>query len=112
RHLRAARRTVAREVPLPEGSSVSLARQFLAGGPNPSQQIERRELARLVRQAVAELPDLDREMFLMRNFEGLSNQEAACVLGLERSAGSQRYGLGVLRLGKLLLDRGLWGESP
>src|SRR5919201_2466011 len=32
RHLGAARRTVAREVPLPEGSSVSLARQFLSGG--------------------------------------------------------------------------------
>ena len=111
RHLGAARRTVAREVPLPEDSSVSLARQFLAGGPSPGQQMERHELARLVRQAVAQLPDLDREMLLMRNFEELSNQEAACVLGLELSAASRRYGRALLRLRKLLLERGLWEAS-
>src|SRR5436305_5196136 len=109
RHLGAARRAVAREVPLPDRSSLLLARQFLAGGPAPSHELDRRELARLVRQAVAQLPELDREMLLMRNFEELSNKEAACVLGLQPSAASQRYGRALLRLRKLLLERGLWG---
>src|SRR5205085_8109712 len=111
RHLAAGRRAVAREVPLPDHSSVSLAQQFLVGGPSPSQRMDRDELARLVRQAVAQLPDLDREMLLMRNFEELSNKEAACVLGLEPSAASQRYGRALLRLRKLLLDRGLRESS-
>src|ERR671923_1650966 len=62
RHLGAARRGVAREVPLPDRSSLLLAGQFLAAGPSPSEQLDRHELARLVRQAVAELPDLEREM--------------------------------------------------
>src|SRR6266545_4590910 len=58
-HLGAARRAVAREMPLPEHSSLLLARQFLATGSSPSQQMDRQELARLVRQAIAELPDMD-----------------------------------------------------
>src|SRR5262245_44816915 len=42
RHLEAARRSVRREVPLPERSSVLLARQVLAAGSTPSRQLARR----------------------------------------------------------------------
>jgi RNA polymerase sigma-70 factor, ECF subfamily len=111
RHLGAARRAVGREVPLPDRSSLLLAQRFLAGGPSPGEQMDRNELTRLVRRAVAQLPDLDREILLMRNFEELSNREAACVLGLEPSAASRRYGRALLRLRRLLLDLGLGGSS-
>src|SRR6516164_7264469 len=54
----AARRSVAREVALPDQSSRLLAHQLVASGSTPSQQLARRELARQVRQALAQMNDL------------------------------------------------------
>src|SRR5262245_52782011 len=42
-HLGAARRAVGREVPLPERSSLVLARQLFAGSSTPSQRLDRRD---------------------------------------------------------------------
>ena len=106
-HLQTARRAVAREVPLPEESSLLLAGQLLAAGPTPSQQLDRHELARRLRQAVAQLPDADREVILMRHFEGLSNPEVGCLLGLEPATVSKRHGRAMLRLHKILFEGGL-----
>src|SRR5438067_14998 len=47
-HLDAGRRSVEREAPWPERSSVLLARPLLAVGPSPSQQLEAREFAERV----------------------------------------------------------------
>jgi RNA polymerase sigma-70 factor (ECF subfamily) len=97
-HLGAARRSVRREVPLPDGSSAQLARQLLAGGSSPGQHLDRRERARQVHEAVARLSPADREILALRNLEGLSNQEAAEVLGVGPAAASRRYGRALLRL--------------
>jgi RNA polymerase sigma-70 factor (ECF subfamily) len=110
-HLGAGRRTVGREVALPEESSFQLLSQFLAPGSTPSKHLVGRELAQQVRQAVAELPEADREVLLLRNLELLSNHEAAEVLGIEPSAASQRYGRALVRLRKLLVARGLMGGA-
>lgn len=107
-HVEAERRSVTRELPLPDGSSATLARQLLGAGPTPNEQLVEEELARRLRQAVAELPETDREILLMRNFERLSNQEAAQVLGLEPAAASRRYGRAILRLRKVLQE----GSEP
>src|SRR5437588_12853406 len=56
-HLGTARRALGREVPLPERSSLVLARQLLAGGPTPGREVSDRELARRLREAVARLPE-------------------------------------------------------
>src|SRR5262249_29296707 len=101
-HLEAARRSVGREVPLPDHSSLLLARQFLAAGSTPSQQLGKAELACRVREVLGQLSEPDREILLLRNLEMLSNQEAAEVLQIELSAASQRYGRALLRLRKLL----------
>jgi RNA polymerase sigma-70 factor (ECF subfamily) len=53
------------------------------------------------------LAEVDREVLLLRNYEGLSNLEAAQLLGLQAAAASQRYGRALLRLRKLLLEHGL-----
>lgn len=105
-HLSAARRAVRREVALPERSSLILAQQLLARDSSPSERLSRRELARRVREALDRLADADRELLLMRNFEGLSNQEAAHVLQITPATASQRYGRALLRLRDLLLDTG------
>src|SRR5262249_14998847 len=110
-HLEVARRTVRRDVPLPDHSSLQLAQQLLASGSTPSQRLDQREIARRVHQALAWLSDPDREILLMRNFEGLSNQEAAQVLGIEPATASQRLGRALLRLRKPLLENCLM-ESP
>jgi RNA polymerase sigma-70 factor (ECF subfamily) len=112
RHLRARRRAAGREVSLPEGSSIALAQQLLAGGPSPSQAARKRDMARRVRQAVGELDEADREMILMRNFEELTNQEVAEALGIDPVAASKRYGRALLRLKDVLIERGLSGSDP
>ena len=106
-HIQARRRSATREVPLPERSSLLLARPFLARGSTPSQKLRRIELADRVRQAVARLPEADQEILLLRAYEGLSNQEAAYVLGLDPATASKRHGRAVLRLHRLLVDGGL-----
>ncbi len=106
-HLGAARRAVGRELPLPERSSLVLAQQLFAGGSTPSQRLDRRELARRLRQAVAQLPEADREVILMRHFEGLSNSEAGCLLGIDPATVSKRHGRVMLRLLRILFAGGM-----
>jgi RNA polymerase sigma-70 factor (ECF subfamily) len=106
-HLGTARRTLGREVPLPEQSSLLLAGQLLAGGSTPSQQLDQRELARRLRLAVAQLPPADREVVLLRHFEGLSNREVAHLLGLDPATASKRHGRAMLRLHHILFEGGL-----
>jgi RNA polymerase sigma-70 factor (ECF subfamily) len=46
-----------------------------------AKELERQMLLERVRQLVAELPERQREVFVLRNFEGLSFAEIATVLG-------------------------------
>jgi RNA polymerase sigma-70 factor (ECF subfamily) len=101
-HAEADCRAVEREVPLPDGSSAMLARELLGLSATPSQQAAEQELAARLRQAVAALAEADREVLLLRHFEGLGNQEVAQLLELEPEAARKRYGRALLRLRKLL----------
>ena len=65
-----------------------------------------------MRQALLYLPVDDRELLLLRNFEGLSNLEVAELLGLEPAAASKRYGRALLRLRARLVESGLAGSQP
>ena len=107
RHFKAAARDIEREVPLPDRSSLGLARQLLAPDSTPSRQLAASELARRVRSAVARLPDVDREILLMRTFEGASYDEVACVLDIKPEAAKKRHGRALLRLHQHLLESGL-----
>ncbi|CAN5320901.1 sigma-70 family RNA polymerase sigma factor [soil metagenome] len=107
RHLGTARRAARREVPLPERSSLLFAQQLAAAGSTASQVLERRQLARRLRAAIARLPDADREVLLMRHFEGLSNQDVGSVLGMEPGTVSKRHGRAMLRLHRILVESGM-----
>src|SRR5262245_51120402 len=109
-HLGAARRTVGREQPVPDRSSLLLAQQLVAAGPTPLQRMLVEEAARKVRLALDQLAEADRDVLIMRNLEGLSNQEVAQLLQLTPTSASQRYGRALLRLQKALAALG-WGES-
>jgi len=109
-HVDADCRSVEREIPLPDNSSAMLARKILSHEPNPGQEAVEREMARRLRQAVAQLPEIDGEVLLMRTLEGLTNQEVAQVLDIDASAASKRYGRAILKLRQILIDSGL-GDS-
>jgi RNA polymerase sigma-70 factor (ECF subfamily) len=111
-HRRASRRSIDREVGLPDRSAFVLVQRLLACGSTPSKHLERAETARRVREVLAQLSETDREILLMRNLEELSNQEVAEVLQIEPVAASQRYGRALLRLRKLLLADGLLESQP
>jgi len=109
-HRHRARRSVDREQPLPERSSLLLARPLVSGGPSPSQHLEAKEFAERVSRAVAGLADDDREVLLMRHAEDLSYDEIACLVEIEPAAARKRYGRALIRLQKVLAAHGLLGE--
>jgi RNA polymerase sigma-70 factor (ECF subfamily) len=102
RHHGAGRRAVTREAAWQDEPSLAFARQLLASGTSPSGRLAASELAQRVREAVAQLPEADQEIVLLRNFEGLSNQEVAQLLEIQPATASQRYGRALLRLRKVL----------
>jgi RNA polymerase sigma-70 factor (ECF subfamily) len=106
-HLEASRRAVGRELPIPDASSVLLMQQLAALGPSPSQHLTRGELARRVREALTRLQELDREVLLMRTFEGLSYAEVGYLLEIDAATARKRHGRALLRLHKLLTEGGL-----
>lgn len=105
------RRTLEREVPLPDRSSMLMARPLL-GGTSPSRQAEAREFAERLSRAVAELAEQDREILTMRHAEELSYEEIGCLVDIEPAAARKRYGRALIRLQRVLSDHGLLENHP
>jgi RNA polymerase sigma-70 factor (ECF subfamily) len=102
-HLLAKRRSVMREDVLPlSGKSEILLAERLAAASSPSEQLVRREMCQRVRRAIAELPDNDREVIVLKHLEELSFQEAAAVLGINSAAVYSRYYRAIQRLHRQL----------
>jgi RNA polymerase sigma-70 factor (ECF subfamily) len=106
-HVEVGHRAVDREMALPDRSSFQLAQRLLAGSLTPGRKVVKQEMVRRVRQAMAQLPEAEREIILLRNFEELSNTEVAAILEIEPATASKRYGRALLRLHRILLDHGL-----
>ena len=107
RHLGAEARRTAREVSLyheafPETTSENLAAHLMARLGTPSVEAIRLEHATHLREALAALEPIDREILSLRHFEQLTNGEAAVVLGLDKSAASKRYARALVRLKEIL----------
>jgi RNA polymerase sigma-70 factor, ECF subfamily len=106
RHVKAGKRSVTREVPmpLPDGSVVRLAVRLASAGTNPSGKVVRDEQRERVRAALARLHSRDRDVLALRYLEGLSNTEAAAVLGVAEGAVKMRHLRALERLRVLLLE--------
>jgi RNA polymerase sigma-70 factor (ECF subfamily) len=87
-----------------QSSSVQLIAQLLDPEKTPATAAVQQELERRLQSAVAELDDADREVILMRHFEGLGNQEVAAALELTEAAASMRYLRALRRLRTALLQ--------
>jgi RNA polymerase sigma-70 factor (ECF subfamily) len=119
RHLGAGMRDAGREVSLyhgalPQASSESLAAQLLGRMTSASQALVRAEMQLQLQAALNDMGPLDREIIALRHFEELSNAEAAEVLGLSKTAASNRYLRALARLQKILenIPGFLDGASP
>ena len=102
KHLKADRRSVRREAQLANRSSVMLAKRFAATDPPPGQRMLDEERVQIVAQAIDGLPELDREILIMRNVEDLNFNEIAVSLDIEPAAARKRFGRALLRLQKQL----------
>jgi RNA polymerase sigma-70 factor (ECF subfamily) len=111
KHLRAGRRSTAREEELPEESSKALSQRLTSAGSSPSRHLNNAERAERVREALARLPALDREILLMRNYEEMAYVEIAALLDIDPAAARQRHGRALSRLSRLLTDAGFGGSS-
>jgi RNA polymerase sigma-70 factor (ECF subfamily) len=109
RHLGRVRRAAGREQPLPDRSSLLVARPFLGRVPSPSQAAAAKELGERVSRAVAALPADDREVLLLRHADGLPFAEAAVLLGITPAAARKRFGRALIRLQSALAAEGLLG---
>ena len=104
RHLVAERRSVEREMPLPEHSSAMLAGRIVGHGSTPSAQMASGELVQKVRRAMLHLSELDREIVLMVHCEGLTSREIAQLLDMEPPAVRKRHGRALRQLRELLTE--------
>ena len=76
---------------IPQATSVSLAHQLLGRLTSASQAAIRAELQTRLQVVLNGMDPIDREVLALRHFEELSNAETAEVLGLQKSAASNRY---------------------
>jgi RNA polymerase sigma-70 factor (ECF subfamily) len=108
-HLGARMRDAGMEVSLhrgavPQASSVSLAELLLGRLTSPTRAAQRAEMQRRLQEALNAMDPIDREVLVLRHFEELSNAETAQVLGLEKTAASNRYIRALKRLKRAMTD--------
>lgn len=106
-HLGAQMRDAAQEVSLcrgglPAASTQSLANLLLGRFTSPTQAAVRAERQLRLQEALNGMDLLDREILALRHFEELGNGEAAAVLGLSKTAASNRYVRALKRLKEIL----------
>lgn len=110
-HLHAQIRSVNRELPLPDSSSLALAETLFSSTNTPLDQAMQKERAKIVRQSLARLADHDRDLLMLRVFDGLSNDEAALILDMKPETTKKRFTRALLKLRHLLNTAGLCEES-
>ena len=95
KHIQTKSRDARREIPFHDTASSSstnalagyLLEQFTSAG----NRLIRKEMQKALQSALDALGPLDREIIMMRNFEGLSNQEIAESMEMSKTGASNRY---------------------
>jgi RNA polymerase sigma-70 factor, ECF subfamily len=95
-HLKVHMRDAGKEVSLrhratPQANSASLAEMLLGRLTSPSRAARRAEMQLKLQETLNAMEPFDREVLALRHFEELSNGEVAQVLGLTKTAASNRY---------------------
>jgi RNA polymerase sigma-70 factor (ECF subfamily) len=111
RSANAAGRSIKREVPWPQRSSIQLGLGLAGSLTTPSKALERKELAERVHRALGRLKAEDRAILVMRHFDGLSHKEAAAILNISEQAATVRHARALYRLKELWNETGPSDES-
>ncbi len=104
-HFNVQKRDVAREVALNvdrSATSFCLASKLVASMTSPSQAAIREERVVQLREALEKMDATDREVLALRHFEHLTNKEVSEVLGIKKTAASNRYVRAIERLREVL----------
>jgi len=106
-HLGARMRDADREVSLcggglPAATTYSLANLLLGRMTSPTEAAVRAERQLRLQEALNGMDETDREVLALRHFEELNNSEVAAVLGLTKTAASNRYVRALKRLKEVL----------
>ena len=106
-HLGASKRDVRREGRAPgPSSSLSLAYALTRDESTPSRVAVRAEEAERLRDALEGMREIDREILLLRHFEGLTVDHCAHLLQISTSAAKMRQLRALDRLGDILREHG------
>ncbi len=106
-HLKVHMRDAGLEVSLgrratPQANSACLAEMLLGRLTSPTRAARRAEMQRKLQEVIDAMEPLDREVIALRHYEELSNREVAQVLGLSKTAASNRYMRALARLKEML----------
>ncbi len=78
--------------------------RFAADVTSPVSRVDRDERHALLRNALDSLSSADRQVLILRHFDGMGNGEAAAVLGIAPKAASIRHVRALERLQRRLMD--------
>jgi RNA polymerase sigma-70 factor, ECF subfamily len=85
-----------------QANSASLAEMLLGRLTSPTHAARRAEMQMKLQEMLNAMEPMDREVLALRHFEELSNGEVARVLGLSKTAASNRYMRALGRLKEML----------
>ena len=102
------KRKVRRHSPLdargPEGEGRALVEKLANGGPPTDAPAMDHELRERIEHAIAQIPDKQREVFVLREFSHLSFAEVATTVGCSENTAKSRMRYALERLRVLLAD--------
>ncbi|MFO0913244.1 MAG: sigma-70 family RNA polymerase sigma factor [Pirellulales bacterium] len=103
RHHRAARRSVSREVPFPDGSSwLNQANRHLKARPAAGELADHHEQVECLRLCLQQLTADDRRVIELRIFGTQSNEQVAAALNISPAAAKKRFTRALVRLKKIM----------
>jgi RNA polymerase sigma-70 factor, ECF subfamily len=77
---------------------------MLAASSDPEREALAAERERLVQAAISELPEMLRVPIVLHDYQGLSHEEVAEILGIRHDAARKRYSRALTALGKRLRE--------
>ena len=92
-------------------SSLALINSIVASTPSPSEQLQAREFAERVGNAVAALKEDHREILMLRQVDDLQHKEIALLLDISEVNVRKRYGRALIELQKEMKRQGIVSGS-
>jgi RNA polymerase sigma-70 factor (ECF subfamily) len=82
-----------------------LTNHMPAGGRDPEQSVLAKEREAIVQKAIESLPFQQREVVLLHDYQGLTHDQIAKVIGTSHAAVRKRYSRALSALGEILTER-------